>query len=216
MKDFIGKYGGWIGLGIAVTVIVYLLFFRPVPNTDNAAAFKSIDSLKGLNVQLNERLTSFGYQYAIDVTALETQNKTLLTQNDLLKLKNDAAGQSNYSLAKQVQYYKANEDTTSYDSACDLLAKQVIDYDLERKDYQINTDKLIQNFSQQIEDRDSMITYQSNLIVNDSLLIKAQGKLNNTQQGQLTSLNKRVKLVTWVARALAVTSGFLFIMFESK
>lgn len=216
MKAFIIKYGGWIGLGITTAVIIYLLFFKPIPNTDNSAAIKSIDSLGKINKQLNGQLTNFAYQYGIMEVALEDQNKTLLTQNDFLKLKTTATSQANVSLAKQVQYYKANEDTTSYDSACDLLAKQVIDYDLERKDYQINTDKLIQNFSEQINDRDSMIVYQSNLIVSDSLLIKAQGKLNNTQQGQLNTLNKRVKLLTWVGRGLLVTSGVLFIMFESK
>jgi uncharacterized membrane protein YgaE (UPF0421/DUF939 family) len=131
-------------------------------------------------------------------------------------LKNTSAYHSNQSLAKQVQYYKAHKDTVSYDSACDKLALQVINDSVVLQEYIINTDKIVHNFTEQILDRDSMITYQSNLIVSDSLLIKAQSKLNTTQQAQLVKSEKRAKLVAWIARGLAVTSGVLFIMFEAK
>lgn len=216
MKEFIGKYGGWILTGLLAAVIIYLLFFRPVPNTDNAAAYRKIDSLTADRDQAKTLLFNYAYEATIRETDLQIKNKTLLTQNDFLKLKNDATGQSNVSLAKQVQYYREHQDTAAYDSSCDLLAKQVIDFDVERKDYQINTDKLIQNFSEQINDRDSMITYQSYLIVSDRKLDSAKTKLITTQQGQLVKANKETKLLTWIARGLAVTSGVLFIMFESK
>lgn len=215
MKDFIKQYGGWIVTGLLAAVILYLVF-RKVPVNDNAQAFKTIDSLTVINKSLNGQLTNFAYQYGMNQLELTHQKDSLLAQNDFLKLRGDAAYQSNQSLAKQVQYYRVHKDTIAYDSACDRLALQVINDSVVLSDYILNTDKLVQNFTGQILDRDSMITYQSNLIVSDSLLIKAQSKLNTTQQAQLKQMTKRAKLTAWIARGLAVTTGVLFIMFEAK
>jgi hypothetical protein len=215
MKDFIKQYGAWILVGLMSALILYLIF-RPVPVNDNSAAFKTIDSLNSINKGLRNQLTNFAYQFSIESEGLKLKNDTLIAKNDILKFKNDVAYDQNYSLAKQIQYYEAHQDTASYDSACDLLTIRVINDSVTIQDYQINTDKLVQNFSQQINDRDSMIAYQSNLIVSDSLLIKAQGKLNGTQQVQLEKMTKRAKLNAWLARAGAVAIGVLIISVLTK
>jgi hypothetical protein len=147
---------------------------------------------------------------------LNHKSDSLQAQNSVLKFKNDISYDQKVSLAKQIQYYKSHADTISYDSACDLLAKQVINDSVIMRQYEINTGKLIENFTQGINDRDSLINFQSGLIVSDSLLISAQGKLNDIQQAQLNKMTKRAKLNAWLARAGAVAVGALLISVLTK
>jgi hypothetical protein len=215
MKAILIKYGGWILVGLLSGVILYLIF-RPVPKIDDTALIKTKDSLLSINKGLREQLTNFAYQSAIQVEGLNHKSDSLQAQNSVLKFKNDISYDQKVSLAKQIQYYKSHADTISYDSACDLLAKQVINDSVIMRQYEINTGKLIENFTQGINDRDSLINFQSGLIVSDSLLISAQNKLNDTQQAQLNKMTKRAKLNAWLARTGAVAVGALLISVLTK
>lgn len=215
MSDTLKQYGGWILSGLLIGVILYLIF-RPVPVIDNSAEIKTIDSLKVIVKAKDDALVDISYRANIEIGTLKNDLGLLLAKNDVLKFRFDVNYDEKLSLANQVKYYEAHKDTAAFDSACDLLATKVINDSVTLKEYEINTDKLIANFSQGIEDRDSLITFQSNLIVSQKDLIKEQSKLNSTQSGQLVTITRRAKLNGTLAKIGAIAVGILAIVVATK
>jgi hypothetical protein len=192
----------WILLGIAIAVILYLVF-RPLPVIDNKQAIKTLDSLKkendlfrsSLSAQFNNfRLFKDSSIHVID--SLEGRNIDLKSVLNITEAEKQ-------DLALQILNHKPEQ---SIDSPCLELARKVLADSLLVIDYQKNTDRLIFSFNQGIDKRDSLIERQQWLIISDSVLINTQHDLYTLQEKQLKKVQRQGKTSAWLARSLAVVS----------
>lgn len=203
MKEFISKYGGWILATIFGMILIYLIF-RPVPTFDNGAAIKVIDSLSKDNAALRIALRETEKVKGKAIDSLTKASDSLGDRGIVLQDKLEAAVDKAYSLAKQYEYYKLHNDKVSSDSACNLLAKQVILDSGTIAGYISNTNRLVFTFNEAIAQRDSVNLQQKDLILSDSVLISKQGNLITTQEAQLKKVTKTGKVFAWIGRALFV------------
>ena len=192
----------WILLGVAIAVILYLIF-RPLPVIDNKQAIKTIDSLKKENDLFRASLSAQFNNFRVFKDSSTHIIDSLQGRNIDLKSVLNITEAEKQDLAKEILNHKPQE---SIDSPCFELARKVLADSLLVIDYQKNTDRLIFSFNQGIDRRDSLIERQQWLIISDSVLINTQHDLYTLQEKQLKKVQRQGKTSAWLARSLAVVS----------
>lgn len=192
----------WILLGVAIAVILYLVF-RPIPVINNKDLIRKVDSLGNDNTLLRKSLAAEFFNFSHFKDSSTKVIDSLLGRNRAIKQVVTGLQKDKADLANQILNRKPNE---SIDSPCIELARKVISDSLIITDYQKNNELLISGFSNMIGKRDSLITHQQKLILSDSILIAQQKDLYTLQEKQLKSVQRQGKTSAWLARSLAVVA----------
>jgi|GEM_PF-4549131 hypothetical protein len=202
---------GWLLSGILICILLWLLF-RPAPTTDNTAALKTIDSLTTENVRLRKIMEGTVDREKPQIDSVLKLNDSLLDYQASLQNRIDISDEQNISLSHVIQDLRkqipVDINSTAYDSACDLLAKNAENDSLLHKLHEQNLQRVIIGYTKAVDDQDSIIVGQHNLIINDSLLISHQAPLIITQQSQIKKLQKQNK-VAKIAGGILIVIAFI-------
>jgi hypothetical protein len=192
----------WILLGIAIAVILYLVF-RPLPVINNKDQIKQIETLTDANNLLRKSLNAEFFNFSSYKDSTTHVIDSLQGRNIDLKSRVNITEAEKQDLALQILNHKPNE---SIDSPCFELARKVLADSLIIGDYQKNTERLIFTFNDAVTHRDTIISHQQDLILSDSVLIAQQKDLYKLQEQQLKKVQRQGKTSAWLARSLSVVA----------
>jgi hypothetical protein len=139
----------WILLGIAIAVILYLVF-RPLPVINNKDQIHRIDSLNNDNNILRKSLTAEFFNFSHFKDSSTKVIDSLIERNHVLNIDTRALQQDKQILAEQILNHNPGE---SIDTPCIELAKKVIADSSVILDYQKNAERLIFTFSDAVNNQ---------------------------------------------------------------